>query len=170
MAIRLPQNQINIEYTSGGIYLVKSTYKDYIGPYYKLGSKAFAGDKFDPEAPLLIAKENNLVTNPQTALYSALSGIKSIENTNFSSDTLIPLPLSPEGRGTHFFAKQLRTNPIRIFRISEEDYQKNINKNTLYAFTEIEYDQEWGYTITEKNLKDIPEINIFLEEFSLNTE
>jgi len=62
-------------------------------------------------------------------------------------------------------AKQLNSSPIRIFFVSKETYERE-KSNTLYSFTSLYYEGEFGFNITDQNQKEIPEIDIFLAEYS----
>jgi hypothetical protein len=106
---------------------------------------------------------NLLKINPKTSLYSKIS------NTSIVKNELPSIPLIPVS-GDKYFAKKLNSNPIRIFFISKDIFEKNNGKNSLYSFTKIQFDEEWGFDITPQNKKDIPEIDIFLKEYSSNPE
>jgi hypothetical protein len=38
--------------------------------------------------------------------------------------------------------------------------------NSLYSFTSLYYEGEFGFDVTDLNRKEIPEIDIFLAEYS----
>jgi hypothetical protein len=171
MAVRVPQNQVvESKYTIGKEYLLVNTYKEYQGYYYELNNKFFAGKEFNTNAPELIKitsdKINNLKLNPKTSTYSNIS------NANLSDNKIIPsLPIVFNfGDAYLYFAKKLNSNPVKIIHISEEDYNNNLGKNLLYSYTKVECNQEWGFNITDQNIKDIPEIEIFLEQYSNNPD
>lgn len=169
MSVRIPLNQIvTSRYTSGKEYIYETSYKEYIGYYYELNGKIFAGKEFRYDAPILIKINsdsiNILKLNPKTNLYSAISNSTMTKEKKIVS---IPLILSD---GTKYFAKKLNSNPIRIFFVSEDTYNENFNKNVLYSFTFLNFDMEWGFSITDQNRKDIPEIDLFLKEYSQNSE
>jgi hypothetical protein len=168
-SVKIPSNQILFKYTIGGEYIYQDSYKEYQGYYYELNDKIFAGKEFNTNSPLLIKKTsdtiNSLLISPKTFMYGKLSKLDIPSNNEIKS-----IPINTSIEGIKYFAKKLNSNPIRIIFISEEDYNKNINKNRLYSFTNINYNPEWGFTITDQNRKDIPEIDIFLKEYSQNPE
>jgi hypothetical protein len=168
-AIRIPSNQILFKYTIGGEYIYQSNYKEYQGHYYEINGNTFAGREFNIDSPILIKKTsdkiNPLLTSPNTFVYGKLTTLNILSNKEIKS-----IPIDTSIDQVKYLAKKLNSNPVRIIFISEEDYNENINKNTLYSFTIIDYNPEWGFTITDKNKKDIPEIDIFLKEYSQDPE
>ena len=148
--------------------MYETSYKEYIGYYYEFNGKIFSGKEFRYDAPILIKMNsdniNILKLNPKTNLYSAISNINITKEKRIVS---IPLILSNE---TKYLAKKLNSNPIRIFFISEDTYNENFDKNVLYSFTFLTFDMEWGFNITDQTRKDIPEIDLFLKEYSQNSE
>ena len=173
-SIKIPQNQIKYKYTIGKELMYVNTYKEYQGHYYELNNNFFVGKEFNINAPVLIPiksdRVNPLLENPITSVYGNIT--KSFTSTllinNNKEIKSIPIDISIDQ--VKYLAKKLNSNPVRIIFISEEDYNENINKNTLYSFTIIDYNPEWGFTITDQNRKDIPEIDIFLEEYSQDPE
>jgi hypothetical protein len=170
--IKFPQNYIKYKYTIGKELMYASTYKEYQGHYYELNNNFFEGKEFNVNAPILIPiksdRVNPLLENSATFVYGNIT-------RPFTSNLLVndnrelkSIPINPTEGGFKYFAKKLNTSPIKIIAISREDYQDNLGKNTLYSFAEVFYDIELGFEISEENAKSIPEINIFLEEFSLN--
>ena len=110
MGLRVPQNQIvTSKYTSGKEYIFNSTYREYIGYYYELNGKLFAGKEFSTTSPELIRinsnKVNNLLTHPSTYVYGKISGVK-IPNIKI---TQLPNDLSKE---LNFYCKKINDNSI----------------------------------------------------------
>ena len=174
MAIRIPSNQIvKSKYTIGKEYMYKDTYRGYQGYYYELNNKLFIGKEFNSNAPelILIPKNNNipsgfnsLLTKASTYVYGKISGTK-LNNTKLPS--IQPLLLVSDVK---YLAKENNSFPLKIIFISKDIYNENINKNVLYSFTFLDFDEEWGFDITDQNRKDIPEIDLFLKEYAQNPE
>jgi hypothetical protein len=173
-SIKIPQNQIKYKYTIGKELMYVNTYKEYQGHYYELNNNFFVGKEFNINAPVLMPiksdRVNPLLENPITFVYGNIT-------KSFTSNLLInnnkelkSIPINSKEEGFKYFAKKLNTSPIKIIAISEEDYLNNINTNKLYSFTEVFYDIELGFEISEENTQKIPEIDIFLENFSLFSE
>lgn len=120
MAIRIPQNQIVNKYTAGKEYILETTYEEYIGYYYDLNNRTFAGKEFNPNALILIKNTpentNKLLSNPLTNLYGQISNIIINNSTpssfvyNYESDV-------------RYFIYQINKKII-----------KEINKDTFEAF------------------------------------
>jgi len=167
MSIILPSNKINFQYTIGKEYMYESNYIEYQGYYYEINNRFFVGNEFNTNAPTLIKinsdNVNLLKINPKTTLYSKISNASIVKNELPS----IPLIFLSEDK---YLAKKLNSNPIRIFFISKDTFEKNNGKNSLYSFTKVQFDEEWGFEITSQNKKDIPEIDIFLKQYSSNPE
>jgi len=162
--MRIPSNIIIAEsYTIGNEFVFESTYKEYQGYYYELNNKFFIGREFNPNAPLLLklgsSEINPLKLNPVTLTYANLTKIK-IYNNKIPS-----IPFSSNVFGIKYLAKQLNSNPVRIV-FTTKDALENPNQYPEYIFTSVEYQPEFGFKITKENIKDIPEIEIFLAEYS----
>jgi hypothetical protein len=162
MAIRIPTNQIiTSRYTVGKEYLILSTYQEYQGYYYEINNKAFAGEKFNPNALELIKIDsdqlNILKLNPKTIEYSNISKTILLKTKELPS-----IFLSLLESDTKYLAKKLNVSPTKIIFISEDTYNENYQNNILYSFTKVSFDQHSGWTITDQNIKDIPEIDLFL--------
>ena len=164
MGLRIPQNQtVTSKYTSGKEYMFSSTYREYIGYYYELNGKLFAGKEFSTTAPELIridsSKVNNLLTSPSTYVYGKISGIKLDNNKPNSiiskSDILA---------NKRYFIKKLNSNPILIKEINQSTFESS-NNNPLYQTIEVEI-PEGGYFANQNSLdeldKKMPGIKIFL--------
>ena len=84
MAVKLPLNQsVKYQYTMGGEYVLPSnTEIPYIGYYYELNGRAFAGKEFRYDAPEILKNtlksSNPLFQNPETLNYAKLSKVKSL--------------------------------------------------------------------------------------------
>jgi hypothetical protein len=161
--MRVPSNIITEnKYTLGKELLYAKTYKEYQGYYYEINDKLFAGREFDPKALQLIRINsldiNLLRLNPKTATYGNLT------KTILPNNRIISIPFDPQS-GLKYLAKQLNSSPIRIFFVSKETYERE-KTNSLYSFTLVFFEPEFGFTITDINRKEIPEIDIFLAEYS----
>lgn len=160
--MRVPSNMIEIKYTSGNEFVFVFNYKYYQGYYYELNDKFFIGREFNVNAPEIIkanSKEiNTALTNPKTYKYGSLSKIK----PNNSKLISIPLEFTPSLK---YLAKQIASNPIRIIFTTKEAFLNAANYPG-FIFTSISFEPEFGFLITEENRKAIPEIDIFLAEYS----
>jgi hypothetical protein len=161
--MRVPANIIiENKYTLGKELIYDKTYKEYQGYYYEINDKLFAGKEFDPKALQLIRINsidiNLLRLNPKTATYGNLT------KTTLPSNRVISIPFNSQS-GLKYLAKQLNSSPIRIFFVSKETYERE-KTNPLYSFTSLYYESEFGFDITDISRKEIPEIDIFLAEYS----
>jgi hypothetical protein len=160
--MRVPSNIIKEnKYTLGKELVYAKTYKEYQGYYYEISDKLFAGREFDPKALQLtkISSISKVKLNEKTSIYSNLT-----KQNQSLTDRIISIPLSIKSE-IKYIVKQLNSSPIRLFFIDKETYEREKN-NPLYSFTTIYFDSQYGFSITEQNKKEIPEINIFLEEYS----
>ena len=170
--IRIPQNQIiKSKYTAGKEYIFEKSYREYTGYYYELNGKKYAGKEYNTNSPVLIPIKspniNKLLTTAATYVYGKISNVALPVNIKFK-----PIPINtPSSSSNNFkyFSKKNNTNPVKIICISEEEYiEGKRNNNPLYSFTAIEFNEEWGFIITDQNKKDIPEIEVFLQNFDNN--
>lgn len=133
--IRIPKNKINIKYTSGGEYLVKSTYEIYKGYYYEINGKTYAGKEFNVNSPLLIKSDskevNKLITNPSTSLYGVISqSIIPLDNINSVSNK--------DKIGIRYFVKKINSNPFLIKEVNENLYKETLS-NPLYQTIQVNF-------------------------------
>jgi len=166
MGLRIPQNQaVTSKYTSGKEYMFNSTYKEYIGYYYELNQKLFAGKEFNLNAPEIIkidsSKVNKLLTNPSTYVYGKVSGVK------MNNDNIPSLPTNSDNiydKGgaefVKFFYQKINQTPILIKEISEDTY-KSIQNNPLYKTTYIGDYNNAKHNIDDAD-KKIPGLKTFL--------
>lgn len=172
MALRIPPNKIINNYTAGKEYILESTYKEYIGYYYELNNKIFAGKEFNSNAPILLKKGSNsinkLIENTQTQVYGKVSGIK-IPQTKFQSSLFSPTEEDyQKGIVIRYFTQKLNINPILIKEINKESYNQ-IQKDPLYKSISIIWKLEGDNTPTINEAeKQMSGISIFLQD-SLNT-
>jgi hypothetical protein len=158
MALKIPSNQIKFNYTAGGEYILKDTYRDYQGYYYETNGKTFAGKEFNQYAPELekiqIKEGNNRRFNPllasaATFIYGKIS--------KFKIDTYIPVSIGGRAKleeTTRYFIKKINNNPILIKEINEEDFKKlQIQPNPIYQTISILF-PEGGYFANQKSLDD----------------
>ena len=155
MGLRVPQSQIvTSKYTSGKEYIFNSTYREYIGYYYELNGKLFAGKEFSTTSPELIRmdsnKVNSLLTHPSTYVYGKISGVK-IPNIKI---TQLPNDLSRE---LNFYCKKINDNNIKI--INEENYI-SLKSNPLYQTTYLGI-YKGKYQSTEQAEIQLPGIKAF---------
>jgi hypothetical protein len=162
--MRVPSNIIiENKYTLGKELIYAKTYEEYQGYYYEINDKLFAGREFDPKALQLIrinsADVNPLRFNPKTATYGNLT------KTTLPNNRIISIPFIATESGIKYLAKQLNSSPIRIFFVNKETFERE-KSNALYSFTSLNYEAEFGFDITDLNKEEIPEIDIFLAEYS----
>lgn len=157
MGIRIPLNlSVDSKYTIGNEYLIESTHKEYKGYYYEINGSLFAGQSFDPKAPILISvnssKINDLLVNPETATYGAISKV----NINNAIFTPIYSKGMESGIETRYFCRQINIQPITIKEIDEETYNK-LQRNSLFQITFIGNGQN-----IEQAEKQLPGIKTWL--------
>jgi len=171
--IKLPANQaLKSKYTSGPEeYVYLKTYEPYIGYYYEINGRTFAGQIFSTNAPEIIKfdqKLNNaLLQNPDTEMYAKLSGMFvndkvkitslpfSFEDTNTDwTDSISDEP--PKNR---YFIKHIITGVIQHV---DQDTYKRLSIDPLYQ-AEIFYSDK--NDINEMD-KQMPGLKSFLLEFN----
>jgi hypothetical protein len=140
MGLRIPQNIIvTSKYTSGKEYMFVSTYREYIGYYYEMNSKLFAGKEFNNNAPELISitsnQVNKLLTNPDTYIYGRVSGTK-IAQATIESSVFVPTEEDYQrGFKTRYFIKKLNTGSIFIKEVNKTTFEQ-IQSDPLYQALE----------------------------------
>jgi len=169
MPIRIPQNKIQYNYTSGKEYMDETTYQEYQGYYYQLNGKIFAGKEFNSNAPVLIPipkdksnlpfNFNKLLTQAATYTYGRISGNK-IQNIKVVSLPLINDPnidtTDVENITNTYYTKKVNSTTIK--QIDEETFQ-NIKINPLYTTVSIKPD----YSNIDDAEKQMPGIKAFLD-------
>jgi hypothetical protein len=158
--IKVPKNKIEFKYTSGGEYIVKSTYQRYQGHYYELSGKVYAGKEFNVNAPLLVKVDSNevnrLITSPNqsTSLYGAISGMM------LPLSSIVSIPFTGK-IGKRFFAKKNDSNSIK--EISEDTFNQ-IQSDPLYTTQQVDF----RYDMSDKELdyfdKNMPGLKTYLED------
>lgn len=148
MGLRVPQSQIiTSKYTSGKEYIFNTTYREYIGYYYELNGKLFAGKEFSTTAPELIKmdsnKVNNLLTHPSTYIYGKISGVK-INNTKPTSF------LYQYDSNKRYFSYQI-TNKL-IKEIDKNNFD-SLQANPIYTTITLSY--VGGFDDTELKTAEI---------------
>jgi hypothetical protein len=170
MGIRLPQNQaVTSKYTSGKEYMFNSTYREYIGYYYELNGKLFAGKEFNANALELIkidsSKTNKLLTNASTYVYGKISGTR-IPNQKPVSHIFKKTDPNAQYVNRYFIQKIVDTNPILIKEINEEN-NKQMQSNPLYKIITIKWDTIYNNdTVIEEAEKQMPGIKNFLKDLN----
>jgi hypothetical protein len=186
MGLRVPQSQIvTSKYTSGKEYIFNSTYREYIGYYYELNGKLFAGKEFSTVASELIKidsnKVNNLLTHPSTYIYGKISGVKIpqnkitsfplttpnandfpqllSENPGVNSKVASVVSLDPFSNNlVQFYCSKINSNIIKL--IDENIYVK-LQNDPLYQTTFIGTYNNKTQT-SEVAETQLPGINAFL--------
>jgi hypothetical protein len=168
MGLRIPQNQIvKSKYTAGKEYMFALTQKEYIGYYYELNNKIFAGEEFNTNAPILVkitpANTNGLLAKAATYIYGRISKSK------LNQTKIISLPSSTttnllDRTGElflKFFCQKINQSPIIIKEIDEEIYE-SLQKDPLYKTTFIGTYNGTTQSIEEAN-KQMPGLEGFLQ-------
>lgn len=78
--MRTPANLVIKGYTAGKEYTYKKSTNFYIGPFYKLRNKYYAGKDYDPDAKqleIVPVVKTKAINNPDSFLYNFLAGAKS---------------------------------------------------------------------------------------------
>lgn len=161
--MKVPANIISENlYTIGKEFVLADSYKEYQGYYYEINDKFFAGEVFDPFAPRLLKLDSSdidpLRLDPKTSVYAGL------RRTRIPTDKIPSIPLDI-ATGTKYLAKQIGSNPVRIIFTTEKAWRES-KKYPGYIITSVYFEPEFGFEITNENRKAIPEIDIFLEDFS----
>jgi hypothetical protein len=154
--MRVPSNQISVNYTTGNEYVDVKTNTFYQGYYYELNGKKYAGDSFNPKALEIIKQKeaNQLFNNNATLTYSALSGVTS---QSLKIPKISSLQAATRTSGIRFFARNLQyTGAILIKEIDQATYV-SLQNNAFYQTTYIGGDQ--GLDTAEKIM---PGLNLFL--------
>lgn len=149
--INIPSNSITFNYTIGKDFFNPATMRPYIGYYYQIGNRVFAGRTFDPNAPELKRLSEFPIMNQ---VYAKLN------NT----------PLTDEKPQSYYFNKVTSTAKFRYFiaEISNKSLIKEITEETYTrfktnpAFISVRLD----YPFIEEQLneaeKQIPGIRTFI--------
>lgn len=157
MGLRVPQNQIvESKYTSGKEYMFNDTYREYIGYYYELNGKLFAGKEFNVNAPELIkinsSGVNNLLTNPFTYIYGKISGVK-LNNIKPQSYTY------QYDSTKRYFSYYITKNLIK--EINKENFDLLLS-NPLYKTISLTYQKGFSPEELDKAELIIPGIKTFV--------
>lgn len=167
-------NNVIIFKQSNNDFVNKRTNTPYRGPYYEYNNKTYAGSKFDDTAPEIVKVGsegyNELLNNPATATYSALKNVTSsqlkaptITKLNHNNDHA-PYP-------NYFFVARISDTPYKIWRISQEDFEKLRNNSAarMYIITYIGTYNNKTKTIEDAD-KDIPGVASFMSNDDNNDE
>ena len=174
MALRIPQNQIIYKYTPGKEYIFNSTYREYIGYYYEMSGKKYAGKEYNSNAPILISMKspniNTLLTKASTYIYGRISNVN-IPNNKVSSINFIPTDEDTQkGQSVRYFASKNTISPTIIKEIDKETYNK-LQTDPLYITVSIKVYIDGDaldntYTFDSKEVdqaeKKLPGIKTFL--------
>lgn len=160
MAIRIPSNQIIFKYTTGNEYMFEKNYRNYQGYYYEINGSLFAGDKFDPNAALLVpipkgnigSSINPLLIKAATYVYGKVSNI-AINNTKLTSH------IFQYNSNIRYFSYNIKTKIIKEVNKDTFDIFKN---DPLYIVISLSYNG--GFNDIELNDAEIkiPGIKTFI--------
>lgn len=161
--MRIPSNLISENlYTIGKEFIYADSYKEYQGYYYETSNKFFAGRFFDINAPRLLklgsSEIDSLKLNPKTSVYANLN------KTRIPTNKIDSIPLELVS-GEKYVAKRINSNPIKIIFTTFKTWKER-NKYPEYTIISIYFDAEFGFNVTPENIKAIPEIEMFLAEYS----
>lgn len=165
MALRIPQNQIvTSKYTSGKEFMFNKTYREYIGYYYELNEKLFAGKEFNSTAPELIrinsSKVNSLLTHPTTYIYGKISGIK-LNNSTISSF------IYRYDSNIRYFSYQINRNLIK--EIDKDTFSNfKLNPNPIYKIISLNYIGGFNDNELKEAEKIIPGITMYINNTYTN--
>lgn len=152
MAIVPPSNLLNIKYASEEIsganilVLASDLTTPYVGYYYEIGGRTFAGKEYNSFAPELVRKpdtpssnKNVLFTSgPSTEEYSKLSGIV-ITSTPLKT---IPFTINKQDIKNkykiRYFVKKLYDPNIIIREVNEESY-KLLSKDLFHQLLKLKF-------------------------------
>lgn len=171
--MRVPSNVITSnQYTSGKELMFLKSYKEYIGPYYILNDRYFAGKEYNNNAPELIkiksSQTNVLLTRPDTYVYGFLSK-KTLKETKVRAVAFNPTDEDyQQGFQVRYFAKKVNVVPVLIKEISKETFL-NVQQDPFYQTTQINF--YFRYTEEELNAwdKQMPGLKTYLSEDIVDT-
>ena len=143
--MKIPNNLIKYNYTSGNEFVNPKTNIPYQGYYYEINSIFFAGRQFNADASKIIKKENEnkYLNNSRTATYAKLTGYTTQKS---NEPKLIALPqigsdnINLDYGYSRFFAQKINNNPIIIKEIDEKTYN-SLQNSLLYRTTYIDNTQ-----------------------------
>ena len=146
-----------LKYTSGGEYtFINNTQKEYIGYYYKIDNKTYAGEKFDTNNPELI--ERSRISSLSTSeLLNNNTNIKPPTNHVFNYSKP-----SSYSSGFRYFCVKIN-NPTLIREMSEDDFNKFSN-NPLYKTLKLPFGSQFLLSDIEQAENIIPGISDFLSD------
>jgi hypothetical protein len=170
MSVKLPSNQsVKYQYTMGGEYVLPSNIDaPYIGYYYELNGRAFAGKEFKYDAPELLKNtlksSNPLFQNSQTLEYAKLSNIKLA--TQFPPSSYVN---TLKEDGIRYFLKKTNSTIISIIEVNKETFNQYKN-NPFYQSVSLNFKYKTGFNtneieIAEKTMEGIKE---FLKDLNFD--
>lgn len=171
MSVKLPLNQsVKYQYTMGGEYVLPNNIEiPYIGYYYELNGRAFAGKEFKYDAPELLKNtlktSNSLLQNAQTTEYAKLSNIKLVSQFPPTSyvNTL-------KEDGIRYFLKKINNdNAILIIEVSKETYDQFKN-NPFYQSVTLNFKYKTGFNNNEIEMAEKTMVGIkeFLKDLNFD--
>jgi hypothetical protein len=171
MAVKLPLNQsIKTQYTMGGEYVLPNNIEiPYIGYYYELNGRTFAGKEFKYDAPELLKNtlkaSNPLFQNPETLEYAKISNFKLATQ----SPPTIYVNTLKEDSLRYFLKKTNTNNIISIVEVSKEtnDQYKN---NPFYQSITLSFEYKTGFNNNELEMAEKTMVGIkeFLHNLNFN--
>jgi hypothetical protein len=160
--MKIPNNLIQYNYTSGNEFVNPDTNVPYQGYYYETNGVYFTGRTFNPNAPKIIKKvdENRYLNDPRTATYAKLTGYTT-QKTDEPKITSMPQissnVLSIDYELPRFFAQKINTTPSVIKEIDEKTYN-SLQTSPFYKTTYISDTQPAGIAHSQ-----MPGLKAFLD-------
>lgn len=137
-----PKSQITTNLYSNGDFIVKSTNKVYVGPYWKTISEKYYTGKTPQDKVIeeLVVPSKNIISTDDIESANSVESITYQNLKNIAIPGLIPTyvanPPSPSdydaGEFTRYFCK--KTNEIIYLEINKDTYTKLVNKDPTYLF------------------------------------
>jgi hypothetical protein len=178
MALRIPKNQTITKYTSGGEYVIAKTGVRYQGYYCEVGGNIYTEKEYNPSSSLLLTTTtsenyNQLLSNPNASIYSAISNVKvppiqSIQsytyNSNFSINNFVSEGFITPTQITRYFIKKVNSKDIK--EVNQTIFNNFISTPLYIGTTVLFIITSPGNSGTPQNLyeaeKIIPGITEFL--------
>lgn len=159
--MKIPSNTIEVKYTSGNEFIVKSTYRFYQGYYYELNNAFFVGKEFSANA-VELTKVNNedinlTLVNSKTYTYGFLKINPFKKSIPFTSLPKQNLQANPEQIET-YYAQKINVVPTTIKEINKETFIK-LQQDPYYKTTSLKIDR----SDIDQAEKQIPGLKAWLE-------
>jgi hypothetical protein len=166
MGITVPKNIIVTgKYTLEGEYIFSSTQLPYLGYYYELNGKTFAGEEFSSEAPEIV-KANSVVTNPNITAYNKIT--KENPNDFIPITVIYQYDALAQDNINRYFIKKINSYPSLIKEVTKESYLKALS-NPLYVAVVLNWNRG-GYELNINKVNIAEKIMSGLKEYLITEE